>query len=233
MRRPSPRDAGPDDGTAAGATRHDVPSDAGGSGDPVARPTRDRLVAAAMDLFGRQGFGRTTVTQIETAAGLSPGAGGMYRHFASKRGLLEAGLRQKMAEGRELLALIERPAQGTDLPLPELLLAVARAGLRRLEQERDVNRLLLRDLAQFPDLLAEFRQHELRRLFDALAAWLRGRTRDPNADVEAIAAVLIEAVSHYWVLTDIFGEHPLGIDDERYLTALSTMAAAVLEPPAT
>jgi hypothetical protein len=31
---------------------------------------------------------------------------------------------------------------------------VARAGLARLEQERDVNRLLLRDLASFPDLLA-------------------------------------------------------------------------------
>jgi AcrR family transcriptional regulator len=184
-----------------------------------------------MDLFGRQGFKRTTITQIETAAGLSPGAGGMYRHFASKHDLLEAGLRQQIARGGELVALIDQPAALAALPLPGRLLAVARAGLRRLEQERDVNRLLLRDLAQFPDLLELFRQHELRRVFEGLTVWLRGQARDARADVEAVAAVLVEAVSHHWVLSDIFGEHPLGIEDERYLAALSTMAAAVLGTP--
>ena len=38
---------------------------------------------------------------------------------------------------------------------------VARAGLARLQQERDLNRLLLRDLAAFPELLALVRDREL------------------------------------------------------------------------
>lgn len=61
------------------------------------------------------------------------------------------------------------------MPLPDRLLEVARAGLRRLEQQRDVNRLLLHDLAAFPELLEEFRQNELATVFGALRPWLRSR----------------------------------------------------------
>lgn len=197
---------------------------------PDISPTRERIVAAAMDLFGRQGFKATTVTQIEQAAGLSVGAGGMYRHFRSKRELLEAGLADQAARSRALVDLIADPAALADLPLPERLVAVARAGLRRLEQERDVNRLLVRDLADFPDLLEKFRDRELQGISDALAAWLRSEAPDTHVDVEALTAVLIEAVSHYWLLRDVYGEHPLGVDEDRYLGALADMAAAVITP---
>ena len=53
-----------------------------------------QIVTAAMDLFGRQGYHATTVAQIEAAAGLSAGAGGLYRHFKSKRALLEEAVRR-------------------------------------------------------------------------------------------------------------------------------------------
>lgn len=203
-----------------------------GQGPPAAEalPTRQRLVTAAMELFGGQGFRRTTVTQIEHAAGLSVGSGGMYRHFRSKRELLEAGLQQQAANGVELISFIAEPQSLATLSLPDRLLAVARAGLRRLEQERDVNRLLLRDLADFPDLLETFRRTELVRLFDVLATWLRTQAADPEVDVEAVAAVLIEAVSHYWVLTDVFGKHPFDITEDRYLDTLVRMTASVLDP---
>jgi AcrR family transcriptional regulator len=208
--------------------------------------TRDRIVAAAMELFGKQGFKATTIAQIEAAAGLSAGSGGLYRHFRTKRDLLEQGLRQQVAAGAGLVSFIEGAAAPAGQPLPHRLVAVARAGLRRLEQERDVNRLLLRDLADFPDLLAIFRHQELDHLFDVLVAWLRRESERPAAapahdgvtpsapavdvDVEAVAAVLISAISHYWVLTDVFGEHPMRIGEDRYLTAVATLAAAALDP---
>ena len=105
---------------------------------------------------------------------------------------------------------------------------MARAGLRRLEEERDLNRLLLRDLATFPDLLAEVRDRELRRVHAALTAWLRGQDDGrSDADDAALASVLMGAVSHYWVLTDVFGgRHPLDVDEERYLRALASLAVA-------
>jgi len=193
--------------------------------------TRDRILSVALELFGKQGFKATTVAQIESAAGLSPGAGGLYRHFASKREVLEEGLRQQAAAGEQLLAFIENPALVRTGDLRQRLRAVARAGLRRLEQERDVNRLLLRDLADFPDLLEAFRCQELDRVYRVLAAWLRSEAAAPAAahvDLEALAAVLVSAVSHYWVLTDVFGTHPLGVDEDRYLGVLADVAARAL-----
>jgi AcrR family transcriptional regulator len=187
-----------------------------------------------MDLFGRQGYHATTVAQIEAAAGLSAGAGGLYRHFRTKRALLEEGLRRQADAGRPLLAFLDDPAALAGLPPRERFLAVARAGLRRLDEERDVNRLLLRDLASFPDLLEQVREHELRRVFDALTEWLRrvdtGRTG--RRDHPAVAAVLLAAVSHYWTLTDVFGgQHPHGVDADRFLGALADLAATSLGPP--
>jgi AcrR family transcriptional regulator len=41
-----------------------------------------------MRLFSTKGFEATSVSQIEAAAGLSPGSGALYRHFASKEALL-------------------------------------------------------------------------------------------------------------------------------------------------
>ena len=100
--------------------------------------------------------------------------------------------------------------------------------------------LLLRDLADFPHLLEAFRLQELERVFGVLVGWLRRQIGDATADTEpdadanalvdteAIAAVLISAISHYWVLTDIFAEHPFQIDEDRYLEAVATLAAAAL-----
>ncbi len=186
-----------------------------------------------MDLFGRQGYRATTIAQIEQAAGLTGGAGGLYRHFTSKRELLEAGLDRQVAAGPDLVDFLQPGDVDAETTLHQRLLAIARAGLRRLESERDLNRMLLRDLADHPDLLARVRDTELRRVHAALTGWLQTQTHDPAVDVPALAAVLMSAVSHYWIMTDIFdglGEHPLQISEDRFLTALADTAARVLAP---
>ena len=174
-------------------------------------------MTAAMDLFGRQGYHATTIAQIEAAAGLSAGAGGLYRHFKSKRALLTEGLARQASAGR---ALVDDLALASPLSRRERFLAVARAGLARLEQERDVNRLLLRDLAAFPDLLDFVRENELRRVHVAVTAFLE-RELPATEDPPALAAVIMAAVSHYWIMADVFGgNHPHEVDTERFLRAL-------------
>jgi AcrR family transcriptional regulator len=182
-----------------------------------------------MDLFGRQGYRATTVVQIEEAAGLAPGSGGIYRHFPSKLALLEEGLRQQADPDGDLAKLLSGAAAATGGSLAERLTAVVVAGLRRLDQERDLNRLLLRDLAAFPDLLGMVRDRELRRVHAAFTTWLRTEARERAVDVEAVAAVLMGAVSHYWIMRDIFdGAYPLGVPEDRYVAAAVSMAARVL-----
>lgn len=184
-----------------------------------------------MELFGRQGYHATTVAQIESAAGLSAGAGGLYRHFKSKRGVLEEALRRQAEEGRPLPAYLDDPDALAGLPRRERFLAVARAGLRRLAAERDINRLLLRDLATFPDLLELVRAQELGRVHEALTAWLRREDDGGGQDHAARAAVLMAAVSHYWTLADVFGGTHPHVDEERFLAALADLATGTSPSP--
>jgi AcrR family transcriptional regulator len=195
--------------------------------------TRDRIVREAMRLFAQYGYAGTSVARIEAAAGLAAGSGGLYKHFASKREVLVEGVSQLIEAGGELFALLDRQPS-TDGPggPREMLERIARAGLRRLEHERDFNRVLVRDLAEFPDLLARARDDEIARNHRVLTAWLTAhadRTR-PAPDWAAVAAVLIGATAHFWLLRDIFaGEHPTGVSEDAYVTALAELAAHLLE----
>jgi AcrR family transcriptional regulator len=193
------------------------------------RPTRQRIIDQAMRLFGEQGYAATTVAQIEAAAGLSPGSGSLYRHFPSKDALLAKGVRQQIAAGEELLSFIADPASFATLGLSERLVVIARAGLRRLDQERDLTRLVVRDLARFPDLLAEMAQEEIAPVYRVVAAWLAEQAgpQAPERDWLALAAVAVNATTHYWLLGDIFGQDPAGIDEDRYVAALAELAAGL------
>lgn len=65
----------------AGSTAPELVSESG-------RDSRERLLSAATDLFGRYGYEATTVRQIVWNAGVTAPA--LYYHFGSKEGLLLA-----------------------------------------------------------------------------------------------------------------------------------------------
>jgi AcrR family transcriptional regulator len=54
------------------------------------RATRERLVDAARDLFGRKGYEATSVAEVLEEAGVAKGA--LYHHFATKEELFDAVL---------------------------------------------------------------------------------------------------------------------------------------------
>jgi AcrR family transcriptional regulator len=55
---------------------------------PGEKPTKERILESAIDLFADQGYGATSVRQIATALGLTEGA--IYRHYAGKDAILKA-----------------------------------------------------------------------------------------------------------------------------------------------
>lgn len=197
-------------------------------------PTRERILDAAMRLFGELGYTATTISQIESAAGLRPGSGGLYRHFASKRELLTEGVSRQVNDSGRLAAAIGDPSALAGLELRVRLTAVVEAAMGRLDQDRDLNRIILRDLREFPDLAELVRTRELRRAQDDFATWLQAQPEFAEAsgvDWPALATALVGSVSHYWVLRDALGEHPSGVDATRYTAAvvdllLARMAAA-------
>lgn len=197
--------------------------------------TRERILTAAMQLFGEHGYAATTIAQIEQAAGLSPGAGGLYSHFKSKREVLAAGLDWLLAPAAEppsTAAPIGLPPEPDPAaPLERQLTQIAKAGLDRLRHDRDYNRVLVRDLRTVPDLLELSADREIRPVHERLAAFLARPALGlaPGVDAHALAAVLIGATSHLWLMTDIFGRHPAGVTEDAYLGALTQLAAALFE----
>ena len=78
---------------------------------------RQRLVAAAVDLFTEQGYDATTVAQIAQRAGVTRST--FFRHFSDKREVLVAGqealsvlLAQGIAEAPEGATTLEAVASG-------------------------------------------------------------------------------------------------------------------------
>ncbi|OFE15691.1 hypothetical protein BA895_21900 [Humibacillus sp. DSM 29435] len=184
--------------------------------------TRARLLTEALRLFGENGFKATSVAEIEKASGLAPGGGGLYRHFASKRDLLIAAVEHEAERNQALLQrLAYIAANDGPAATPK---DIAWAGLERLRQERNLNRLIVRGLDDAPDLLELAATNDIRPVHDALESWLRGQACT-GWDTAALAAVLAGAITHFWLLEDLFGEHPTGVTAEAYITTLAGLCS--------
>jgi AcrR family transcriptional regulator len=197
--------------------------------------TRERILEAALRLFADQGFKATTVKQIELAAGLSGGAGGLYRHFSSKQELLEATVEWQVAANRELveqLAAAGPPADSGPRPtLREELTQVARSGLARLENEKGLTRLLLRDLKDHPRALALAGEGDIEPVLTSLTSYLRSRGSSGQVDPAALAVIVAGATTSFWLLRDIFGAHPAGLTAEDFVHALVDLVELALTAP--
>ncbi|MFC7730228.1 TetR/AcrR family transcriptional regulator [Actinomadura keratinilytica] len=121
--------------------------------------TRERIVAESLRLFADRGYAATSVAEIEAAAGLSPGAGGLYRHFRSKEEVLASAIREHIERtGKQVTEVLEHAKQYEDRPLEVRLRMTCQAGLAKMREEQDLIRVLFRDLDQFPHLVAEMRE---------------------------------------------------------------------------
>src|SRR5882672_7323639 len=95
----------------------------------------DEILDAAVRLFAERGYKATTITQIEAAAGLSPGAGGLYRHVSSKQDLLAAAL-NRVLDSRRAAQASPLLAGATDLRTA--ITATAHATLAFVDADRDL-----------------------------------------------------------------------------------------------
>lgn len=206
----------------------------------MATRSRDRIMTEALRLFGEQGFAKTSVAQIEQAAGLSGGSGALYRHFKSKDELLVQAVaarledrgdwEQFLAPGFSIVDMLATlsPTSST----VDKLLTLGRIGLARLDHDRDVTRILLRDNSIPAQMLEVFRQREYAVVMSTVTRGLvelaGDRARDEDWD--ATAAVLVGALAHFWMMRDIFdGGHPADVDTDRYLRATAELVAARLD----
>jgi AcrR family transcriptional regulator len=194
----------------------------------VSTSTRDRIVHEAIRLFGEDGFRGTSVARIEQAAGLSPGAGGLYHHFRSKEALLVACLDWHL---ERITALREMRARLT--PTGDVraeLQVMARYVLAELDQQQELFRVLATEARARPELLTEALGRLLGSSFSEFASWLHEQAGDAidSSRAKSLAAVGLGSLMWFRLQPILFGVAPNDVDDEQFITTwVATMLAAI------
>jgi AcrR family transcriptional regulator len=192
--------------------------------------TRERIIDEAMHLFGEHGYAATSVAKIESAAGLTPGAGGLYHHFASKEDVLAAGIERQLAR---LGAL--REIRGVLTPLGDIkaeLTLTARYILAELDSESDLLRILASDTRNRPRLLTAAVEQLVSSTFEGFATWIGDRAERPipNADARSIAAVGLGSLLSSRLLRDVLGL-PAQVEDGALVDTWVRLMLAALDGP--
>lgn len=192
-------------------------------------PTRERILDAAVELFGRQGYSATSVGQIEEAAGLAPRRGALYKHFESKRALLDAAVERRASaaqRGRELASALLRGDVRSEAR------ACGRVALAIIRDDQALLRIVMREGDNFPELRDAFHDRIVRSGHEATAMWLRRaveRAGAPEPDVEGLAALILGSLIDYCVLDTLFGEPPAGLPEDRFLDVWTDSTIKLLE----
>ncbi|MGV0742836.1 TetR/AcrR family transcriptional regulator [Mycolicibacterium sp. XJ870] len=189
---------------------------------------RQRFVQEATRLFAERGYAATSVADIQIACGLTGGSGALYKHFSSKRALLDAVVRQHL----DTLTHGASHVAGDSPQDPrEFLRIVGEAVLRSIERDRNLIRIIFRDLDAFPDLLGEIWDGVLDNLYRGLTDWVERERNSGRVHVDdpaATVSVLLASLTYYQILDSLIGRAPGGIARDRYLDTWVEHAAASL-----
>jgi AcrR family transcriptional regulator len=190
--------------------------------------TRDRLIDEAMRLFGEQGYRATSVAQIEAAAGLTPGSGGLYHHFRSKELLLEAGIDRQLDRLRALRDIRQIFEGLTDLRSE--LTVMGRYTLEVIDEESQLLRIVSSELRDRPAKLAETLAHLVDDSYAGMASWIERRVPAIGRErAETIATVALNALFAHRTLPHFLGLQPLMVDDDRIIGEWVDMVAGRIE----
>lgn len=157
--------------------------------------TRDQLVAAARELFARDGFEATSTEAVLQRSGISRGS--LYHHFPDKKALFEAVLIRVHAEAVQITI---RAARGSADGV-----AALRAGCLawiKLARDPRISRIVLIDA---PSVVgwARWRQIDEEHSFGVVKAGLRAAAKRgllPEQMIDPVGHVLLAALNELALL---------------------------------
>jgi AcrR family transcriptional regulator len=176
---------------------------------------RSRVLRAAAKCFAHKGYAGTTIADIEEAAGLAVGAGGTYRHFPSKRSILEAVINATVDVPRDEVA-----PPGDDVE------AIAHEMLDYMRPE--LIKIFLRELDDFPEQRRRINKRMIDTSYRAVAAKIAAA--NPDVDAQAAAAVLLGSLHNFRFNEVLIGPNANGVDRDRFIATWGAMYRALLSP---
>lgn len=189
--------------------------------------TRERLLEAAMELFARQGYASTSIADIQQACGLSPGSGALYKHFPSKKALLQEATRRQVEQMGAMRDDYNR-TRPTDTR------GALRQGAEQIWASIGSNSQLLRVMFREPEAIEDM----IDDLWSAAASTTyqrmgRALTAAKDAgiaradDPEATATVLVAALAYLPIAQLLIGRTPGDMDAQRFREAWLRLAEGV------
>ncbi|WP_010508903.1 TetR/AcrR family transcriptional regulator [Komagataeibacter europaeus] len=129
---------------------------------------RQQILAGAARVFARQGYEGASMSGIARDAGVSKGT--LYNYFESKATLFSAFVEQCACEKMPLL--FSRIDEGANLTESLEHLAVAMIRLLTSPLSLMLNRIIISEAGNFPDLAETFWKHGPEKAIGILSAWL-------------------------------------------------------------
>lgn len=171
---------------------------------------RQRILEAALDLFSRQGFHRTSTRQIAQAAGVAEGT--IFNYFATKKDLLVAAMSQVVEDyfGEEVASL---PQSSSLELLRETLRTRLELGLRHVDRIR----FLLSELLMNREMRQAYFEAVILRLTCRVEEILEQRIQQGylrDCEVRVVAGAIIGAFLTFLLVAVL--------DEERRLLRHST-----------
>jgi AcrR family transcriptional regulator len=185
---------------------------------PARRQTKRRILETSRRLFSERGYHRTTVRDIAEQVGVTDGA--LYRHFRSKRELLEALLEDAgLPEAYRALAAV--PAT---VPLERALGGMALSALRFMEEHREVLKILILEGVAGDSTVREQYQAVTARWVAGVAQIIEHRAAAEQLPPSIAASLAAQVVAFLWgtFVELLLGACPMAVLDE---TGAPTAAA--------
>jgi AcrR family transcriptional regulator len=179
-----------------------------------AETTRDKILEASLKLFSQKGFLGATTREIAREAGVAEVT--LFRHFPSKEALFEEVIRRYsfLPALKGILPGLERAGY------EEAILEIARRFLERLEERKDLIRIMLAERHHYPSQVKGIVRGFLGEMIRMLADYFRqlqarGILRDFDPDVGA-KAFLGSLFAYVNFLGFFLGTSGRGGHDDRF-----------------
>ena len=157
--------------------------------------TRDRIRAAAAELFTRHGYGAATMRQIARRAHV--GLGTLFNYAEDKRDLVFLIFNEELNATTDVALAAPRPRQ----PLADQLLAVFAVHYRWLAEKPALARILLQELTFYSRGKQAATFHGIRkRLIDGVEALVRkAKVKEDPALVARYVFFVYSASLRWWI----------------------------------
>jgi len=168
----------------------------------------------ALELFARQGFHNTSISQIARAAKVSKGL--MYNYFSSKDDLLEAIVRKEIDQGEDLMEILSSTTKDPYQQLQLIVTGSFQMVKTDLKHWKLITMLALQEeiMQRMSELL---RQKTERGLADAVRLFERLGVPDAKAEAYLFGATLDGIFLHFLSIGPMGIEYPLEQIQQRLL----------------